>query len=136
MILAAFGSGQVLYSIFWLFLFIVWFWMLIAIFGDLFRDHELSGWGKAGWAFLIIFFFYIGIFAYLIVRGPGMAQRAMAQQKEAQDQFDSYVRETAGAGGGGGGGGAASEIEKAKGLLDSGAISQEEFDQLKRNALG
>lgn len=131
MILAAeFGSGQVLWSIFWLFLFIVWFWLLITIFSDLFRDKELSGWAKAGWILVVIAFTYLGVLVYLIVRGRGMGERAMEAAKAQQQQFDAYVRETAGTAQT-----PADQIHKAKQLLDDGAISQEEFERLKRSAL-
>jgi hypothetical protein len=129
MILAEFGSGQALLSIFWFFMFIIWFWLLISVFSDMFRDHELSGVAKAAWAFFVILLPYFGVFIYLIVRGHGMTERTLAAQKQAQQQFDSYVRETAGTTS------SADEIAKAKQLLDQGAISQEEFERLKAAAL-
>jgi hypothetical protein len=129
MVLAEFGSGQVLWSLFWLFLFVIWFWLLIAIFGDIFRDRELSGWGKAAWSIFVIVAPYLGILVYLIARGHGMSERALAQQKAQKAQFDAYVRETAG------GESATEQIAKAKQLLDSGAISQAEFERLKQSAL-
>ena len=130
MVLAAdFALGEVLWSMLVFFLWVIWFWMLISILGDLFRDRDLSGGGKALWAIFLVFLPYLGVFAYLLVRGGGMAERALAQQQAAQSQFDSYVRETAG------GGGAAAEIAHAKKLLDDGAIDQAEFDALKAKAL-
>jgi hypothetical protein len=132
MVLAEFGSGQALLTIFWLFLFVIWFWLLISIFGDILRDHELSGWAKAGWSVFVIVAPYIGIFVYLIVRGRGMAERSLAAQQRAQSQFDAYVRETAGRAAGAS---AADQIAKAKQLLDQGAISQDEYEALKRAAL-
>ena len=129
MVLAAdFALGEVLWTMFVLFMWIIWFWLLITVFSDLFRDHETSGGAKAGWSIFVILLPYLGVFVYLLVRGGGMAERSMAQQQRAQAQFDSYVRETAG-------GGSAAEIAHAKELLDSGAISQGEFDQLKAKAL-
>jgi hypothetical protein len=130
MVIAEFGSGQVLLSIFWLFMFVIWFWLLIAVFGDIFRDRELSGWGKAAWSAFVIVAPYLGIFVYLIARGSGMAERSLAAQQQAQAQFDDYVRQTAG-----GGASAADQIAKGKELLDQGAIGPEEFESLKRNAL-
>jgi len=103
--------------------------MLFSIVADLFRDRELSGWAKAGWIILLIVFPLIGILLYVIVRHKGMIERASAQQAAAKAEFDSYVKETAGSGG------AAQEIAAAKSLLDSGAISQDEFDALKSKAL-
>ena len=130
MLFAEFGSGQVLWSTFWIFMFIIWFWLLITVFGDLFRDRELSGWAKAAWSLFVIALPYLGVFVYLIARGHGMADRAIAQQQAQQAQFDSYVRETAGTSS------PADELLKAKQLLDSGAISDAEFQKIKADALG
>ena len=127
------GSGEILLWMLWFFLFVIWFWLLLTIFGDLFRDHEVSGWAKALWVVFIIVLPFLGILVYLIVRGGGMAQRQAAAMQQAQAQFDDYVRQTAGTSGGGS---AADQISKAKDLLDSGAISQAEFDALKAKALG
>lgn len=102
---------------------------LFSILVDLFRDHEVSGWQKAGWVILLLVFPLIGILIYLIVRGRGMAMRAQARQREAQSEFDTYVKDVAGSGG------AAQEIAHAKSLLDSGAITQQEFESLKAKAL-
>ena len=129
MTLATIGNGEVLLWIFELFVFVVWFWLLITIFGDLFRDHEISGWEKAIWIFFVILLPFVGILVYLIVRGGGMAGRAAKAAQAAQEQFDSYVRQTAGAAD------PTDQIAKAKALLDSGAIDQAEFDRLKAKAL-
>jgi len=126
------GNGEVLLWMLWFFLFVLWFWLLLTIFGDLFRDPDLSGGVKAVWVIFMILLPFIGIFAYLIVRGNGMATRRAAEMRDAQAQFDAYVRETAGSGGGGS---PADQIKQAKDLLDSGAISQAEFDKLKAQAL-
>ena len=104
--------------------------MLVSIVADLFRDRELSGIAKAGWVLLLLVFPLIGILIYLIARHEGMADRAAAQQRAAKAEFDSYVKEAAGSGG------PAQEIAAAKTLLDSGAITQEEFAALKAKALG
>jgi hypothetical protein len=128
-ILAEFGTGQVLWSLLWLFMFVVWFWLLISIFGDLIRDQEMSGWGKAAWVFAVIVFNWIGILVYLIVRGKGMAERSAQEQQQAKADFDDYIRSQAG------GSGPADQIEKAKSLHDSGAISDEEYAALKAKAL-
>jgi hypothetical protein len=128
-ILAEFGTGQVLWSLLWLFMFIVWFWLLISIFGDLIRDREMSGWGKAAWLFVVIVFNWIGILIYLIVRGKGMAERAAAEQVEAKAEFDDYIRSQAA------GASPAEQIAQAKSLHDSGAISDEEYAALKAKAL-
>ena len=129
MVLAEFGTGQVLWSVLWIFMFVVWFWLLISIFGDIFRDKELSGWGKAGWTLFVIVFSFLGILIYLIVRGRGMQERSIEAAKDQQQAFDSYVRDVSSSAD------PAEQIAKAKSLLDSGAIDQAEFDELKRKAL-
>lgn len=112
------------------FLWILWFWLLFTIWTDVFRRHDISGWGKTGWLVFTILLPFLGTFVYLISQGEGMAKRNVEQATRQRAQFDDYVRETAGSGVG-----AAAEIEKAKSLLDSGAITQAEFDSLKQKAL-
>lgn len=129
MLAADFALGEALWTVFAIFMFVIWFWLLIAIFSDLFRDHETSGWAKAGWTVAILVFPFIGILVYLIVRGGGMAQRQIDAQQAAQADFDSYVKETADSGD------SASQIADAKKLLDDGTITQDEFDSLKAKAL-
>jgi hypothetical protein len=90
------GSGQVLWSILWFFLFFIWFWLVIMIFADLIRSKDLSGWVKALWALAIIFLPYLGILLYLIVRGGSMQERSVARAKADEEAFQSYVRDTAG----------------------------------------
>lgn len=111
------------------FLWITWFWLLITVFGDIFRRDDLSGGGKTVWLILVIILPFLGVFLYLITQGDKMAQRNLAHARAQQAQFSDYVRETAGSGG------AAAEIEKAKQLLDSGAITQAEYDAIKAKAL-
>jgi hypothetical protein len=108
---------------------VIWFWLLIVVFSDLFSRHDISGWGKAGWIVLVVLLPYLGVFIYLIAQGAEMAERKAAQSKAARAEFDDYVKTVAAPGG------AAAEIEKAKQLLDSGAITQPEFDALKAKAL-
>jgi preprotein translocase subunit YajC len=122
--------GEFLWSLVIIFFMIVFFVILFQVIFDLFRDHELSGWAKAGWLIFIVVLPYLGLFVYLIVRGKGMAQRSAREQVQSQQAFDDYVRTTAGTGG------PATEIANAKKLLDDGTISQEEFDAIKRKALG
>ena len=105
------------------------FWLLNSIFADLIRDHEMSGWAKAAWVFAVIVFNWIGIHIYLIVRGKGMAERAAAEQVRAKADFDDYIRSQAGSAS------PAEQIEQAKALHDSGAISDEEYAALKAKAL-
>jgi hypothetical protein len=121
---------DILGSMLFFFCFVVWIWILFAVFADLFRRHDVSGWGKAGWVLLMIVLPFLGVLIYLGTQGKGMAERKAKDVADAQSQFDQYVRQTAGSGGG-----AAAEISQAKQLLDSGAISQAEFESLKSKAL-
>jgi hypothetical protein len=110
------------------FLWVVWFWLLFTVFADVFRRTDLSGWGKTGWIVFTIVLPFLGVFVYLITQGSGMTERNLQRTQAARADFDEYVRDTAG-------GGAAAEIERAKKLLDSGAINQAEFDSIKQKAL-
>jgi len=130
MLTTTFGHGDILLWFFEIFMFVVWFWLLINIFGDLFRDHEISGITKALWVILVIVFPLVGVLAYLILRGGGMSARAAKSMRDAQERFDSYVRSVAG-----GTPGVADQIQKAKALLDAGAIDRNEFERLKAKAL-
>ena len=120
-------------DVFWamciFFAWVFWFWLLITVFGDLFRRHDINGGTKVLWTAFVIFLPFLGVFVYLISQGPGMAERRVADVQAAKSQFDAQVRAAAGTGG------PSSEIEKAKQLLDSGAISQSEFDAIKTKAL-
>ena len=111
------------------FAWVIWFWLLIAVFGDLFSRHDISGWGKAGWMLLVVALPYLGVFIYLIAEGAHMAERKAAQMQADKASFDEYVRDAASTGG------PADQIAKAKGLLDSGAINEAEFEQMKQKAL-
>lgn len=126
---AQFGDGDVLLWFVEFFLFVLWLWLLIAIFTDLFRDHELSGWAKALWVLFVLIAPLVGILVYLIARGGGMSRRAHQSAMAAQERFDAYVRETASAQS------PTEQIQRAKSLLDSGAIDQAEFERLKAKAL-
>jgi hypothetical protein len=121
---------DVMWTMIVFFLWVLWFWLLITVFVDIFRRHDLSGWGKTGWLIFCIILPFLGVFIYIITQGSGMTDRNVRQAQAQQQQFDDYVRQTASSGDS-----AASQIERAKGLLDSGAISQEEFDSLKQKAL-
>jgi Phospholipase_D-nuclease N-terminal len=120
-------------DIFWtmliFFLWVMWFWLLFTCWFDIFRRHDISGWGKAGWLIFTIFLPFLGVFVYLIAESKGMAERNVERAQAQQSQFNDYVRQAAGSGG------AAAEIEKAQGLLSSGAITQAEFDSIKQKAL-
>jgi hypothetical protein len=120
-------------DVFWtmmvFFAWVIWFSLLITVFADLFRRHDISGWGKAGWMVLVIVLPYLGVFAYLISQGKHMAERKSADAQASRAAFDDYVRDVAS------NGGPTEQIATAKQLLDSGAIDATEFDQLKRKAL-
>jgi hypothetical protein len=111
------------------FAWVLFIWIAITIFIDIFRRHDISGWGKAGWVILIVILPWIGILIYMIANHDGMVERRTQEVQASQAQFDEYVRATAGKGG------AAGEIEKAKQLLDNGTITQAEFDAIKAKAL-
>ncbi|GAA1798733.1 SHOCT domain-containing protein [Agromyces neolithicus] len=113
----------------WAFVFIAYLFALFAIIGDLFRDHKLNGWWKAVWILFLIFVPFLTALVYLIARGNGMAERSQKEAKQYQAATDEYIRQTAGASS------PSDEIAKAKALLDSGTISQAEYDQLKAKAL-
>jgi hypothetical protein len=121
---------DVLWTMLIIFAWIIWFWLLITVFTDLFRRKDTSGFAKVLWIIFVIVLPFLGVFIYLIVNHDGMTERSMRQAQAAQAQMDDYVRNVAGSGGG-----AAAEIERAKGLLDSGAITQSEFDAIKAKAL-
>ena len=129
MLAADYPFLDVLWTMIIFFVWILWFWLLFTVFVDIFRRHDLSGWGKAGWLIFCIVLPFLGFFVYLISQHEGMANRNLDTAKAQQAQFDQAVREAAGSGG------TAAEIAKAKELLDSGAISQSEFDPLKQKAL-
>jgi len=119
---------EVLWTMLIFFAWVIWFWILITIFADLFRRLDASGWKKAAWIVFLILTPFLGVLIYLIANHEGMNERNLARARASQEQFSEYVQSVSG--------GAAAEIEKAKGLLDSGAISQAEFDQIKAKALG
>jgi hypothetical protein len=120
---------DVMWTLLVFFVWVVWFWLLITVFADIFRRHDISGWGKTGWLIFTIILPFLGVFIYLISQHDGMNQRNIERAQAEQAQLDQYVRQTAG------GGGAAAEIDKAKQLLDSGAINQSEYETLKQKAL-
>jgi Phospholipase_D-nuclease N-terminal/Short C-terminal domain len=126
---------NILWSMILFFAWVIWIWMMITILSDVFRRHDLSGWGKAGWVVFLIVLPFLGVLVYLIAQHDGMTQRSAEAATAQKAQFDDYVRSVNAGGGGGGGGGTAGEIDKAKQLLDSGAITPDEFASLKAKAL-
>ena len=130
--LADWHLGQVFLSLLWFAMFFIWIWLLIMIFGDLFRSHDLSGWVKAIWIIGIIIFPFLGILLYLIVRGGSMHERAVQQVKSDDAAFRSYVQQAAGSAGAGG---TADQLAKLADLKAQGVISDAEFEQAKAKAL-
>ena len=124
---------DVLWTMILFFCWVAWIWLLIVIISDVFR-RDLSGWAKAAWIFFLIVLPFLGALIYVIANGQAMTERRVQDVVASQQHFDNHIRSVAG-GGGGDGGGAAGEIHRAKQLLDSGAITQQEFDQLKAKAL-
>ena len=121
--------GDWLWAMLALFFWFMCIWIFVAVFADIFRRHDISGGKKTLWIVFTILVPFLGVFVYLITQNVGMTERQLQRTRAQQEQFDDYVRQTAG------GGGAAAEIERAKGLLDSGAITQAEFDAIKQKAL-
>ena len=128
------ASSYPFLNVFWdiliIFAWVLFIWIAIVVFTDIFRRRDISGWGKAAWIVLIVLLPWIGVLVYLIANHDGMAERNEKQAQAAKAQMDQYVRQAAGKGG------PAGEIEAAKKLLDSGTMTQAEFDTIKAQALG
>lgn len=121
---------DVMISIFWFMLLVAWFWLLISIIGDLFRDRELSGWAKAGWCIFLIVVPWLGVLTYLIVRGRSMGERTAKEMADNEQAFRSYVRDVAAPGGG-----VAGELDRLVTLRDQGKITPQEYEQAKQKVL-
>jgi len=131
MVLAAsYPFLEVFWTMLIFFAFVVWLWILFTVLGDIFRRHDTSGFTKVLWIIFIVVLPYLGVFVYLIAEHQGMTERALARQQAAQAQFDDYVQSVAPRTD------PAEQIDKAKRLLDSGSITQPEFERLKQKALG
>jgi Short C-terminal domain len=128
-VLATYSFGDVMWTMFVFFAWILFFWLLFGVFGDLFGRHDISGWAKVGWTVLVIILPFVGIFIYLISQGKGMGERAQQRAQSQKAEVDDYVRSVASSGS------PTEEIAKGKELFDSGAITQAEYDQLKARAL-
>ena len=128
--LADISFGELLLVTLQVFLFVIWIWILITILNDLFRDHEMSGWGKAAWVFFLVFIPFLTALIYLIARGDGMRDRTIKAQADAKKHFDEYVSQQAHAGS------PADELHKLSDLKAKGDLSQEEFDRAKTKLLG
>jgi hypothetical protein len=120
---------DVMWTMLVFFAWVIWFWLLITVFGDVFRRRDISGWGKAAWLIFVIVLPYLGVFIYLIAEHDGMAERNEKQMQKSKAQMDDYVKSVAATSD------PAEQIAKGKKLLDDGAISPAEFDALKQKAL-
>jgi hypothetical protein len=126
---ASYPFLDVMWTMLVFFAWIIWFWLLITVFADIFRRHDTSGWVKVAWIVFVIVLPFLGVFVYLIAESKGMAERSAAAQQQALAQTDDYIRSVASEGD------SAGQIAKAKQLLDSGAITATEYDALKAKAL-
>lgn len=122
---------NVFLSMLWFFLWVMWFFLLFKVCTDIFRDHSLGGWGKAGWLVFVLVLPYLGVFVYLIARGRSMGERDVKQLKEQDAAFRAYVRKAAG----GEGGGTVDELHRLAALKEKGDITQDEFDRAKAQVL-
>jgi hypothetical protein len=124
-----YSPGDVFLSMLWFFLFFIWIWLLISVFSDIFRSHDMGGWGKALWTVFVIVLPYLGVFVYLIARGKKMGEHAMHDAQRRDEQMRSYVQDVAGSTS------TAGEIEHLAQLRTSGALTEEEFQQAKAKLL-
>ena len=118
---------DVLWSMIIFFFWVIWIWIVITVLMDVFRRHDIGGWAKAAWVIFVVVLPWVGVLIYLIVEHDGMRERSMKQAQAEKREFDEYVRDAAG--------GSAAEIARAKELLDSGALTPEEFERIKAKAL-
>ncbi len=130
LIASEWGAGQVFWSMMWFFLWFIWIWLLIIVFSDIFRSHDLSGWAKALWTIFVIVVPYLGVFVYLIARGHKMSEHAAQAAQQQDAAFRQYVQETAGSGTS-----AADQLTKLADLRASGAIDDAEYAKLKAKVL-
>jgi hypothetical protein len=124
--LAEFGTGQVFWSMLWFFMWFIWIYLLIVVFGDVFRSKDLSGWGKALWCLFVIFLPYLGVFVYLIARGGKMAENTVRVAQEHDAAARAYIQDAAGSTTS-----AADELARLADLKEKGVIDDAEFQALK-----
>lgn len=127
---STFGTGQVFWSLLWLFLWVIWLWMLIVVFTDVFRSPDLSGWEKALWTVFVVILPYVGVLVYLIARGHKMGEHAAQQARTQEAQMRQYVQSVAGSSAS-----TAEEISRLHDLQTKGALTQEEYEQAKAKLL-
>jgi hypothetical protein len=131
MLAAEFGTGQVFWSMLWFFLFFIWIWLLITVFADIFRSHDLGGFAKFIWVIFVIFLPYLGVFVYLIARGHKMSEHAIEAAQAQDAAARAYIQQAAGSGGG-----TADELARLADLKAKGVIDDAEFQRLKAKAIG
>ncbi len=131
MIASDFGTGQVLWSMLWFFLFFIWIWLLITVFADIFRSHDLGGFAKAIWVIFIIVIPYFGVFVYLIARGHKMHEHAVEAAQAQDAAARAYIQSAAGTSGS-----TADELARIADLKERGIIDDAEFQKLKAKAIG
>ena len=128
MLLADYSFGQGLLTVLEIFIFVAWIMVLFTVLSDLFRDHNMSGWGKAVWVVVLIFIPFLAVLVYLIARGSGMRERALKEQAENKKHFDEYVKETAGTS-------KVDELASLAELHDKGKVTDAEYEQMKAKLL-
>jgi hypothetical protein len=126
-----FGTGQVFWSILWFFLFFIWIWLLIMVFADIFRSHDMGGFAKALWVIFVIFIPYLGVFVYLIARGHKMHEHAVEAAQAQDAAARAYIQQAAGTSGS-----TADELQRLADLKAKGVIDEAEFQRLKAKAIG
>jgi len=127
---AEWGVGQVFWSMLWIFLFMLWIWMIFVIFADIFRSDDLSGWAKTIWSVFVIFLPFLGIFAYLIARGGGMAERQAADARASQAATQTYIRNVAASSS------AADQLGTLADLHAAGKLDDAEYTAAKAKVIG
>jgi hypothetical protein len=128
--LGSWGNGQVLESLLWFTLFFIWIWLLIIVFSDIFRSHDLGGWAKGLWVIFIIFLPYLGVFVYLIARGHKMSEHAAQDAASADAATRDYIQNVVGSGS------PSEELAKLADLKQKGVIDEAEFNKLKSQVVG
>jgi ABC-type multidrug transport system fused ATPase/permease subunit len=128
MLIADYSLGDALLTVLEIFLLIAWFWILVTVIGDLFRDHQISGWAKAAWVLFLIILPFLGTLIYLIARGEGMRERTVREQADMRRHMDAYIRETAGSS-------PVNELHRLSELKQRGDLTDAEFEQAKAKLL-
>ncbi|MFD7963712.1 SHOCT domain-containing protein [Streptomyces zaomyceticus] len=126
---------DVFWTMLWFFLWVMWFFLLFRIVTDIFRDDEMSGWGKAGWLIFCILLPFLGVLVYVIARGKSMTKRDISRAQASEAAFQDYIRKTAGTGTDGGTTGSTEQLAKLAELKDKGALTEEEFQRAKTRLL-